>query len=562
MPPVPTQEDSEPDTSDPENEDVNAKPTKDDRNKDNFGGKGYDNDDDGDEDNNDDDDDDGDESDGAGDTVPVSKQIRLADHRGTVSALSIDPAGSRIVTGGRDYSIRLWDFHGMDTNFRPFRTLSEPCGGYPIRDAKFSITGDRFLVAPGSEQIKLFDREGGKVAEYAKGDPYLRDQSKTKGHVAALTSGRWHPNDKNTFLTASLDSTIRIWDVEKFRENAKVITVKSKDRGGKTPVTSATYSLDGRVIACAGLDGCLRLWNANGPFISPTQVLEKAHIPQSTTSSIVFSPISSYTLLSRSFDDTLKLWDLRAFKAPVATVSGLSLMHEEADAIFSPDGRLAITGTSADRGDPERKGRVCFFDVANGLQKAREDLRVVGAAVRLLWHGRINQIAVGTSEGAVNVFYDEKVSAAGAKLCADKRSRARRLDELPMADESARVIHTPHALPLFREEMPRKGKRKLAKLRSDPVATKMPERPLSGPGRGGKIGASTVQQHVLKGLIKDETRTEDPREAILKHAEAAAAKPFWVDPAYKKSQPKPIMAAAVFEDEEEELDASKRKRPK
>jgi WD40 repeat protein len=38
--------------------------------------------------------------------------------------------------------------------------------------------------------------------------------SNTKGHVAAITDGRWHPREKQNFMTASLDGSIRIWDLE------------------------------------------------------------------------------------------------------------------------------------------------------------------------------------------------------------------------------------------------------------------------------------------------------------------------------------------------------------
>ena len=54
------------------------------------------------------------------------------------------------------------------------------------------------------------------------------------------------------------------------------------------------------------------------------------------------------------------------------------------------------------------------------------------------------------------------------------------------------LIHTPHALPMFREPRPT-GKRKREKERADPIKSQMPDRggaaPLK-PGTGGKIGAT------------------------------------------------------------------------
>jgi WD40 repeat protein len=71
----------------------------------------------------------------------------------------------------------------------------------------------------------------------------------TKGHVGAITLCQWHPNDKNCFLTSSVDGTVRIWDAGDKWKQKQVIAVKSKLPGGRTPITSATYSPNGKLIA-------------------------------------------------------------------------------------------------------------------------------------------------------------------------------------------------------------------------------------------------------------------------------------------------------------------------
>jgi len=43
-----------------------------------------------------------------------------------VSALALDPSGARLITGGHDYDVKLFDFAGMDSTLKPFRTL-RPC---------------------------------------------------------------------------------------------------------------------------------------------------------------------------------------------------------------------------------------------------------------------------------------------------------------------------------------------------------------------------------------------------------------------------------------------------
>ena len=79
--------------------------------------------------------------------------------------------------------------------------------------------------------------------------------------------------------------------------------------------------------------------------------------------------------------------------------------------------------------------------------------------------------------------------------------------------------------------------------------------PYSFSGSGGRVAASgrTLSSYIVRNLgiasrIEDEG---NPREAILRHASAAAANPYWVSPAYNKTQPKPIWATETNEGDEE-----------
>ncbi len=86
-----------------------------------------------------------------------------------------------------------------------------------------------------------------------KGDPYIRDMRHTKGHVGALTGCQWHPQDKKTFLTTSVDGTVRIWNTDDRWKQKHVIAVKSKLPGGRTPITAASFSPDGKLVAASTL---------------------------------------------------------------------------------------------------------------------------------------------------------------------------------------------------------------------------------------------------------------------------------------------------------------------
>lgn len=81
-----------------------------------------------------DDDDDHDDTQDDSDYFPVSHEAIMKDHTKAVTALAIDPAGARLVTGGYDYDVKMWDFGGMQADFRPFRSM-EPYENYHVRVA-------------------------------------------------------------------------------------------------------------------------------------------------------------------------------------------------------------------------------------------------------------------------------------------------------------------------------------------------------------------------------------------------------------------------------------------
>ena len=146
--------------------------------------------------------------------LPIGHKVVLNHGSKTISALAIDPAGARLVTGSFDYEIKMFDFNGMDSNKRAFRSLT-PFECHQIRSCAFSCSGDQILICSGSAQAKIFDRDGHELFECCKGDQYLADMARTKGHTSMLNCGVWNPKVKNEFLTCSYDGTLRTWVSDK-----------------------------------------------------------------------------------------------------------------------------------------------------------------------------------------------------------------------------------------------------------------------------------------------------------------------------------------------------------
>ncbi|XP_021365912.1 WD repeat-containing protein 70-like isoform X2 [Mizuhopecten yessoensis] len=474
--------------------------------------------------------------------IPSSHEILLNHGVKPVSALALDPSGARLVTGGVDYEMKFWDFAGMDTSLKSFRSI-RPCECHPIKQLQYSSTGDTILVVSGNNKAKVLDRDGFEKMECAKGDPYLLDMSNTKGHSAMLNSGCWHPKTREEFMTCSNDGTVRLWDVNMEGKKHKTVLKPRTQLGRKTVPTTCTYSKDGRWVATACQDGSIQIWDHNKSFVNVSMVNRNCHMNGSDTSCLCFS-YCGQILASRGGDDTLKTWDIRNFKKPLNVVNDLDNFFSFTDCVFSPDDQMIITGLSVKKNTG--KGKLLFYE-RNTLTKLSELEISDSSVVRCLWHPKLNQMVVGCADGQVRLFYDPKKSQRGAMLSVVKSERKSRQIKVMTTQQ----IITPYALPMFREGRPTSTRKAEERVRKDPVKSRRPDLPITGPGEGGRVAqrGATLSQYVVQNLVlrKPDKYENDPREAILRHAKEAEENPFWVEPAYKKNQP-----VRIFQEVEEE----------
>ncbi|XP_009612613.1 uncharacterized protein [Nicotiana tomentosiformis] len=479
--------------------------------------------------------------------IPLSNEIILKGHTKVVAALAVDPSGSRVLSGSYDYTVRMYDFQGMNARLQSFRQL-EPSEGHQVRSLSWSPTADRFLCVTGSAQAKIYDRDGLTLGEFVRGDMYIRDLKNTKGHISGLTCGEWHPKTKETILTSSEDGSLRLWDVNDFKSQKQVIKPKLA-RPGRVPVMTCAWDREGKRIAGGVGDGSIQIWNLKPGWGSrPDIYVANAHSDDIT--GVKFSS-DGRILLSRSFDGSLKVWDLRQMKEPLRVFDDLPNNYAQTNIAFSPDEQLFLTGTSVEK-DGTTGGMLCFFDRGKLELVSRVGISPTYSVVQCAWHPRLNQVfaTVGDKhEGGTHILYDPTLSKRGALVCVARAPRKKSVDDF----QAEPVIHNPHALPLFRDQPSRKRQRE--KALKDPLKSHKPEQPITGPGFGGRVGStkgSLLTQYLLKqgGLIKETWMEEDPREAILKHADAAAKDPKFIAPAYADTQPQPLFAEPDAEEED------------
>lgn len=512
----------------------------------------------------DDDDSDDDEEE---DEFPVSHELAFKTHERAVTSITLDPSGTRLVTGSTDCTLKLHDLSALTpTTIRAFKTVdpfvtkpSATAESHAIHQVLFSPhSGSQFLVITATPQARLFSRDGEMIAEFVKGDMYLRDKLNTKGHTSEITSAVWHPWNRDRFVTAGTDSTVRIWDVNKRLKQEEVIVHKSRAAGsaGMTRMTAIAWgaSADGNsnTIVSAALDGSLVMWNGDGPYHRPTGEVRDAHAKDTWTSGLDISA-DGRLVITRGGDDTIKLWDTRKFKTPVNTAShpSTSSQYPTSNIKFAPNSSSVITGSET--------GHLHILNPATLRPELVTPVTLGSPLITVNWHPKLNQIFTGSANGQTTILFNPTLSTNGALTILSKAPKKRHLDDDPtlttdldplgMAGDAVEPGGKPGPTPgSFAARHPTIGLTASGKSR-DP---RRPHIPAATPF----AKTTPDERYVRENIELSSMRDEDPREALLKYAPKEGEKNVFTG-AWDKTQPK-----AIFKDydSDEEPDAKRVKR--
>lgn len=262
--------------------------------------------------------------------------------------------GQRLVSGGADHTVRVWDAHtgqpvgqpimqtdavtnaalsddGQDVAFASADSVRvwNALTGQPVEQPMVQNTEVTSLDLSDNGQLVATGSTGGsaQIWSAASARPLTAPMAGPNSPVTTVDFS----DDGHRIAVGNADGTLRVWNADTGR------AVTPPMVGTTGAVTTAAFSPDGQHLVSGGDDHDVRLWNAvTGQAIGAPMT---GH--QNNVTSVVFNP-NGGRIASGSFDGTLRIWDATTqqpvaepMTGPVGAINAVS---------FSPDGHRILSG--------------------------------------------------------------------------------------------------------------------------------------------------------------------------------------------------------------------------
>ncbi|XP_020253319.1 autophagy-related protein 16 isoform X1 [Asparagus officinalis] len=285
-------------------------------------------------------------------------------HAGGCGSLKFEPTSHKLITGGQDRLVNIWD-----SNTGTLTSTLHGCLG-SILDLAITHDNKSVIAASSSNQLIVWDSGSGRIRHTLTGH-----QNKVCAVDASKASSR-------SIVSASSDHTIKVWDLHKGFCINTIISASN--------CNAVCYSIDGVTIFSAHVDGNLRLWDSR-----TGQLITEVAAHSQAVTSVNISRSGNFVLTSGR-DNLHNLFDVRSLEVcGTFRASGNRVASNWSRSCISPDENYVAAG-SAD-------GAVYVWT------RAKEDASVLegGHSSHVLscaWDGLSNLLASADKNGNICIW--------------------------------------------------------------------------------------------------------------------------------------------------------------
>jgi ribosome biogenesis protein YTM1 len=205
-------------------------------------------------------------------------------HEGAVDRICVEPGKSKLCSASWDGDLRIWDLALAASAAAEMRGDADAAAGKRRRTGADEDASDEVSGTSMNTCVAVLD-----------------------GHAGRVAAAVWPTFDR--IYSGGWDNSLRVWDVEL----SKCITTLT----GPVPVHDVSYSMPTGLVATAHADRAVRIWD---PRTTTTIIQKTLTSHKQWVSAVLWHPYSSSLLLSASYDNTVKMWDIRS-SIPLFTIA-------------------------------------------------------------------------------------------------------------------------------------------------------------------------------------------------------------------------------------------------
>lgn len=252
--------------------------------------------------------------------------LQYLGHLGSVNSVRFHPSEPLLLTASGDNTAHVWKSN-----------VSLPTIGQQPESKSCPSSGDDL---DGSDKEEIDGTESENII-YVKAPQVMLE-----GHTSVLIAADWLAGGKQ-LVTASWDRTANLYDLE---TSAVVHSLTGHDQ----ELTHACAHPTQKMVVTSSMDTTFRLWDFRDPSIHSVNVFQ-GHTDSVTSAAFA----SGDKVVSGSDDRTVKVWDLKNMRTPLAMIR-----------TDSPVNRLSVSPTSSIMAIPQDNRNIRLYDL-NGVRVGR-----------------------------------------------------------------------------------------------------------------------------------------------------------------------------------------------